>query len=412
MKHRSVFFVVIVSLLLLVIVGSVIVGSVMALLKEKREIDGLRRLTVVPTLLSEPRNRASYYFAAAAVVSPAPARGEATESLGEDVFDWTSVDTVFRDLLRQNQAVLDLMELAKDEPNCRMPILYESPYRAADQLAAVGDVLYWATLQRLHDDEYRTACEAALANLCFGRDIALAGSLDQAGTGMHIYQMASRSLGLALTQYALDRESLKLLQEGLLKCEFPEGFDFDALTDNARVWGRILLYDSLPDHVRLLRALHLEDLVDIRGYTPSTMGISYGNAHDRNPLMSYPRPYNYMVFDSIEGMSSGLALLRIGVATVQYVYDHHLVPSSLSDLVPNYLAQLPENRTGTEFLFIATENRLEIVSPGIPHRASRRSLTLELEVLTAGIREDIDATADGETEETATKPLTHRQEAS
>lgn len=406
MKHRSVFFVVIVSLLLLVIVG-----SVMALLKEKREIDGLRRLTVVPTLLSEPRNRASYYFAAAAVVSPAPALREASESLGEDDFDWTSVDTVFRDLLRQNQAVLDLMELAKAEPNCRMPILCEYQFRNADEFEAVGDLLFWATLQRLREDECRTASEAALANLCLGRDIALTRIPGQARTGMHIYQMASRSLGLALTQYALDRESLKLLQEGLLKCEFPEGFDMYAFPNEAEVCSRIALYDSSPVHVRLVRALHLEDLVDIRASPPTAIGISYGNVDSRNPLMSYPA-YNYMVFDSIEGMSSGLALLRIGVATVQYVYDHHLVPSSLSDLVPNYLAQLPENRTGTEFLFIATENRLEIVSPGIPHRASRRSLTLELEVLTAGIREDIDATADGETEETATKPLTHRQEAS
>ena len=153
--------------------------------------------------------------------------------------------------------------------------------------------------------------------------------------------------------------------------------------------------------------MHLESLVDIRAHNLSQPTLGYNNTNDLNPLMSYPKPYEMGIFDSIEGTSSGLALLRIGVAVAQYVDDHSVLPSSLKVLVPEYLTHLPGNRTGAEFTCNTAKGRLEIVSPEVPRQASRRALRFELEVLIAGIREDLDPTTGTVTENTATQGLAH-----
>ncbi len=404
MSRRFVFRIIIVAAPLLAIAG-----VVLPLLIAKWQIDGLRRLTVTPTLESEPDNRASYYLAsAAAVIAPPPALRAAANGLAKNAFDWASVRTVVQGFLQQNQSALDLMKSTQEMPNCRMPLLYavegDYPFRTADKLEAVGDLLFWSTLQHLHEGEYRAACEAALVNLRLGRDTALAGSADQSGTGLGIYSRATRSLGLALTQYALDPESLSLLQEDLPTCEFPEGFNRETLISNNEDWHGILHYDRSSGVPRLIRALHLEDHlhVSIRNFFRVAVfaGPWVGFSHPPvgedlpNPLIEP----GWDVLLPVNGLSSGLSVLRIGVAAVQYVYDNRVLPTSLKDLVPDYLAQLPENQTGTEFLCIAKENRLEIVSTGLTHGVLKRTLTFTLEMLTGGTREDMDVSADAEVE--------------
>jgi hypothetical protein len=150
------------------------------------------------------------------------------------------------------------------------------------------------------------------------------------------------------------------------------------------MWLALLDHDGAPTPVRLVRTFHLQDIVDIRRYNYSQPCLAAGNTNHGNPLASYPSRYSEFSFDSVEGLSSGLALLRIGVSVQQHLPENGALPRSLDDLIPEYMDQLPENPSGMAFVSKAGHGLFEISSPGIENKVSERTLRFDKEELKSG----------------------------
>jgi hypothetical protein len=372
-----------VKLLGIALATALAVLIVVPIVRQSNRIEELRKLTVYPTPESEPGNRASYYLAAAEVISPPP-ETLARTTVGRDLIYWDSIGPIAQELIADNSRALGVVRKAADLENCRMPLLYgDGPFSSFEfgTLQALSDVLFWATLDAAEKSNMSEACALGLLNLRMGRDVATVGSWYQADIGGHIYLMASRSLAAVLTQYPLDEDALDALELGLSSGQFPDEFGGDAMIANHLQWYRLANYDTAPIFVRVIRALHLERLVDIRGYNLLGPNLAYHVMYDWNPLTSYAMPdaMPFNVFDSIEGFNSGVALLQIGVAVRRCVNATGRFPASLDELFPNYLPEIPENPAGPPFEVSSTLETFEIVSPEVEMKTSRRALSFSLD---------------------------------
>lgn len=348
-----------VKLLGIALVTALAVLIVVPIVRQSNRVEELRKLAVYPTPKSEPGNRASYYLAAAEVVDPFP--HEMTDALEErETIDWNEVAPRVEELIANNQQTLRLIRVASELDLCRMPILTDrgSGIKSGDSLREVGNVLFWTTLKAGEEAKIQEACELGLLNLRMGRDVAMAGSWYQTSCGIHIYLMASRSLATLVMQSRLDENALELLEQGLVSSQFPADFDLDIINANQRQWS--LLVMRWPGHVM----------------TGPTLGLN--TAYELNPLVSAPQPQS-MSFDSVQGIKSGVILLRMGVAIRRYVHERSQLPETLEDLVPEYLPEIPENPAGPPFEVSSTLETLEIVSPKVEWEASRRALSFSLD---------------------------------
>ncbi|MCP4643043.1 MAG: hypothetical protein GY851_21535 [bacterium] len=369
-----------------------------------KNLESYRELAAIPTPESEPQNRASYYMDAAWVVTPTPSslggkpegvavRHPPEETLAELLKgperqppEWDSVAPDVEAFLAVNEASLGYMTQAGDLTDCRMPLLYGpgcpggSEYAAAEALESVGDVLFWSTIASLHKGDYRAACKTGLTNLRFGADVASLGSNRQATAGLNIHGMASRALAEALTQHRLPNDALALLEYGLPECVFPDSFDEKDVTEHHIQHLRLVNDNSDPEHVRWVRALRLHRIIDIRYYSHTQWGLSPFPTGVENALVSYPSSSDKS-FDNGTGLSSGVALLRIGVAVQRHLGATGTLPSSLEDLVPEYLAELPENPVGTPFVVEASDEVFEVGCAGVRSKYDPRALRFELETL-------------------------------
>ena len=336
-----------------------------------KRIDTLTQLTALPTVESEPENRASYYLAAAqsltvsAAYEPPPAsKRRALEEIAV-VLEGASVD----EFLMANQPVLALMNRTYGLNQCRMPLLFGTgtwggfEFRRGDALSGVGELMFWSSLQALDHGDALTACTSATAILVLGNDVASAGSFAQAESGIEIYAAGVEALELILTNRLLAQDVLSVLNERLPECA-PTSLDNAALTAHHRDWSVLAHHDTSPTYISLIRALHLERIIDIRAYNLSQPGMS---------------------FDRVEELHTRHSLLLAGTATQQFLLDRGRLPKSMEDLVPEYLpASLPD-ATVPGFVVGDSGRSVEIVSPGDSATAGQRSLRFDLDEL---MRED------------------------
>ena len=344
--------------------------------KQRVEIEQIRKLTELPTVASEPQNRAAHYLGAAVVVVP-PKEDllKRFANLMRAEADWEGAESEIQALLAANQATLELMARASAMPDCRMPILLD--LRTDWSLRAVGQVLLFQALHLLNQGEDLSACQAAGAALQLGRDVGSAGCADQLMAGMHIHALASSVLARALRQRPLDPKALDFLAERLPLCLFPE--DFDTWKDH-RAWLKLIEYDMASFPQRLLGAANLEHLIRRTGPSQPTLGIHHTHpfpgSSEEDFLLWYPeRPESG--FDSFEGLSSGIVLLQIGTAAQRYTKDTGALPPSIEHLIPAHLAAVPDLPKWVQLVEQSDESSFEVSVPRNAHRVAPRTLRLE-----------------------------------
>jgi hypothetical protein len=355
------------------------------------QIQSLQRLTALPTIESEPDNRAAYYLAAAEQAVPVQdlenllEHGTLTEVL-------LLVDgDVVEGIIAANQTALDTLSQTYAIDHCRMPLLFKPgtwggyEFTIGKSLRDLGGAAFWSTLRALKSGDLETACAFAILNLRLGRDVASAGSFDQAQHGMYIYQSASAALAAILTQQVLPDHVLIRLQDELPDCRFPRGFDERAVLENHFKWSRLAHHDTAPVHIRLIRAYRLGNLIDIRGYNLPGPDLSMGpGTATWNPLMEYPsKSAPARAFpDGPEGLGAGLAMLEMGVAVQRFFLGTGEFPMSTDALLDGYLPALPASPVAIRLVVSEAGDAVDLVSAAQEYKVAPRTLRFERSRLT------------------------------
>jgi hypothetical protein len=340
------------------------------------EIHRIKMLAVIPTPKLEPENRASYYMDAAPLaMGPSDELLKALDGIDFGSTEASATVATLEKLISVNSNLFLRLEPARKLNTCRMPLLCspgawgQSEFQASDALRRTGDVLFCSTLLKLCEGKYVDACEDALLNLRFGRDVAMAGSNYQASSGLYIYRVASCSLGIALTQFRMDGQSLELLRTELPKSGLPSDFCIERIWESHGDWRRLAHEQRDPLYARILQSFK----ISLPRFRFSEPGLLLHGAFDANPLIHHAESSNWGT-DSLDGLRSGLVLLQIGTAARSYSNDTGQMPTAIKDLVPKYLAATPADPTGAPFQESSGDSFFEIVSPGNKRDTAERRL--------------------------------------
>jgi hypothetical protein len=271
-----------------------------------------------------------------------------------------------------------------------MPLLFKPgtwggyEFTIGKSLRDLGGAAFWSTLRALKSGDLDTACAFAILNLRLGRDVASAGGADQAQHGMYVYQIASGALAAILTQHALPENVLIKLQNELPSCRFPRGFDERAVIENHLKWSRLAHHDTAPVHIRLIRAYHLGNLIDIRGYNLSMPPLPMGAGTSNWNLVEYPsRSAPARAFpDGPEGLGAGLAMLEMGVAVQRFFLGTGEFPMSTDALLDGYLPALPASPVAIRLVVSEAGDAVDLVSAAQEYKVAPRTLRFERSRLT------------------------------